>query len=288
MNTQKIFKKLALYILLISIGCGKNDDNKQSDLSKLEDIATFHGNMNGDIVVIHSQGGPETTLNDSEVQEAISSSGTSNALWVNVHQVQTKDPSQFTRSDITFEQAKTFNKQTIANLKRVVDFFKNLPDGGKTIYILGVSFGAFVIQELIAIHGVDVADGFLISVGRLDIDDEAWIAFSEGKFGQFVYDASRNYTIKIQETNEAVDRNMARLAAGIGFNRYTTKLNGIGDLSKITYVWGNRDEAVGPLSQEEQDFLTKKGATVVLESLGDHDAAIEKTFSILKTTFNIE
>ncbi len=279
---------LALSIFTI-VSCSKDDDTTPTvnSFEEILDIATFHGDLEGDIIVVNTQGGPVTDLDDETLNEFISETQTQSALYVNVHQEQTKNPSRFTSVDITFDQAKQDDLQSIANLKRVVDFFKS--QHGKTVYVLGISFGAFMTQELIASHGIDVADGYLIMVGRLNIDEDTWQPFSQGKYTEYIYANNGDYTINLLgDGSDAEERNMARLAAGLGFNRYTEKLNSINDLSSITYVYGNRDEQVGPLSTQEIQFLTEKGANVVLSDGGNHDTAIETGLNLLKQTFRIQ
>lgn len=280
---------LCTLFLVTLLSCKKDDDTNPTTNSfkEISDIATFHGNHQGNIIVVNTQGGPTTQLEDETLNEFISETQTQSALFVNVHQEQTKNPSQFTSTDITFEQAKQHDLQSIAYLKRVVDFFKN--QEGKTVYVLGISFGAFMTQELIALHGIDLADGYLIMVGRLEIDEGTWQPFSQGKRTQYVYDDNGNYSISLlDDGSDAEERNMSRLAAGLGYNRYTEKLNSINSLSKITYVYGNRDEQVGTLSAQEIQFLNEKGANVVLSDGGNHDAAIGTGLNLLKQTFGIQ
>ena len=279
---------LNVFFLFIFSSCNKDKDTPSVNLfDEISDIATFHGNLKGDIVVVNTQGGPVTQLEDKTLNEFISEAQAQSALFVNVHQEQTKKPAQFTGADITFEQAKQYDLKSIATLKRVIDFFKNQQE--KTVYVLGISFGAFMTQELIATHGIDIANGYLIMVGRLDIDEDTWQPFSQGKYTEYIYDNNGNYTINLLDNKpNAKSRNMARLAAGLGYNRYTNKLNNISDLSKITYVYGNRDEQVGPLSTQEIQFLKGKKANVVLSDNGNHDNAIKTGLKLLKRTFGIQ
>jgi len=226
-------------------------------------------------------------LADDELNDIIMESGSEAAFYVNVHQEQTKNPTPFIEADITFEQAKETNLKSDEHLKRVVDFFKKQKD--KKVYVLGISFGAFMTQELIATHGTDIADGFLITVGRLDIDEELWKTFSEGNFAYFVYDENGDYFIESAgEGPNPEGRNTARLAAGLGYNRYTKKLDPITDLSKITYVYGTKDDAVGRLSEQEVQFLKSKNARVVAAEGGDHGGGIDKAIEILNQTFGIK
>ncbi len=281
----------ALILSLLFMSCDSDDNNDSSNtFDQISDIAKFYGNLEGDIVVIHAQGGPSIELDDDEASnEVITELGIQSALYVMVHQVQTKNPMLFTSEDITFEQAKQYDLQSISNIKRVVDFFKN--QQGKTVYVLGVSFGSFIVQELIATHGVDVADGYLILSNRLNVDDDAWQALSEGKFPIHIYDNDGNYTIQLENDpdNDTVEeRNMGRLIAGFAFNRYTDRLTNVSSLSKVTYVYGDRDEVAGPLSAQEIQFLNDKGANLILSEGGSHDEAIWEGADLLKETFGIE
>jgi len=81
---------------------------------------------------------------------------------------------------------------------------------------------------------------------------------------------------------------MGRLLAGLAFNRYTDKLSNVSSLSKATYVYGDRDEVAGPLSNQEIQFLKDKGANVILSEGSGHDDAIGEGASLLKEIFGIE
>ncbi|PKH52062.1 hypothetical protein CXF68_15770 [Tenacibaculum sp. Bg11-29] len=274
------------------MSCNNDDDTPKSSntFDEVLDIAKFYGNLEGDIVVIHAQGGPGLELDDDEASnQIVTELGIQSALYVMVHQVQTKNPMLFTGSDITFEQAKEYDLQSVSNIKRVVDFFNN--QQGKTVYVLGVSYGCLIVQELIATYGVDIADGYLILGNRLNVDDAAWQALSEGEFPYHVYDNDGNYTIELDNdpNNDNIEeRNMGKLLAGLAFNRYTDKLNSISSLSKVTYVYGDRDEVAGPLSKQEVQFLNDKGANVILVEGAGHDDAIGEGAGLLKEIFGIE
>lgn len=288
---KKVIEKtviiLAFVTAFISCNKDKNLEMLTPDFNEISNLATFHGNKNSNIIIINTQGGPGTKLDDDELKEIIKESSINNkALVVNVHQIQTKKPALFIKNDISFEAAKSFDKTSVKGLKTVIDFFKKLPN--KKVYVLGISFGAFMTQDLIASYGINVADGYLISVGRLDIDDKTWKPFSKGIYTKYIYDSVGKYTIKEIPTNDIKKKNMAKLAAGLGYNRYSVKFLKIKDLSKITYVYGDRDEQVGPLSSAEINFLKNRKATIVLEPKGNHEKAIKKTASILKQVFNIK
>lgn len=218
---------------------------------------------------MNAQSGPGLGFDTNEIDEAFADFNTSDILLVNVHQVQTLTPSLFTGDDITFDQAINFNAESIEMLYKVVKYFKD--QGGRTVYVLGISFGAFMTQDLIAKKGLDVADKYLIMVGRLDLDNIIWQSFSEGRFGYF-----ENGITPIVEDEIGTDvtlRNLDRLTAGLGMNRYTQLLNHYEDLSKITYVYGETDQAVGKLTGAEIEFLQSKNVNIIVGS-GNHDDTI--------------
>jgi hypothetical protein len=291
-NTKKLNLIICTILFTAFLSCNNDDDvtEPSSTLDEISDIAKFYGNLEGDIVVIHAQGGPGFELDDDDTSnEIVDELGIQSAMYVMVHQVQTKNPMLFTDSDITFEQAKEYNLQSVSYIKRVVDFFNN--QQGKTVYLLGVSYGSLIVQELIATYGVDIADGYLIVGNRLNVDDVAWQALSEGKFPYHVYDNDGNYTIELENDPEfetIEERNRARLTAGLAFNRYTDKLNSVSSLSKVTYVYGDRDQVAGPLSDQEVQFLNDKGANVILVVGAGHDDAIGEGAGLLKEIFGIE
>lgn len=294
---SEIMKKFRLLFVLFLLGiaifnaCSSDGDDGDGErptdqkFQEIIDIATFHGNLNSKIVVVNTQGGPDTFLFEDDIRDIITSTQTSNALWVNVHQIQTKNPNQFAVSDITFEQAKQFDEQSVGYLKKVVEYFKTRD---YSVYVLGISFGAFMTQELISDHGIDMADKYLIMVGRLDLEEATWRPYSEGSFTEYIYSSNGTFEIVEYEIgSNAYNRNTAKLAAGLGFNRYTNKLSSIENLSKITYVYGDRDEAVGILSAPEIQFLSGKGANVFLVEGANHTTAIDSGLVRLKPLFEI-
>ncbi len=248
---------------------------------EINNLIYYTGNELSNTVIINTQGGPEPELATQEFNEILSKVNTTSLLKVNVHQAQTLNPQLFTNSEITFQQATDYDAESIEALYKVIKYFK---DQGKTVYVLGISFGAFMTQELIAEKGIDVADKYLIMVGRLDINEVYWQGFSQGQDGHFI----NGITPVLENQTEIVKKNMSKLAAGLGQNRYTQTLNQYQDLSKITYVYGKVDEAVGRLTQTEIDFLTNKNANVI-EGPRNHSQTIDNYIvQGFKEAFGIE
>ncbi|MBT3187571.1 MAG: hypothetical protein HN335_01100 [Anaerolineae bacterium] len=231
------------------------------------------GNPDSDVVIIYVQGGPVPTLDTQEFAGTFAAVNQADVYLVDVHQTQTLAPHHFTKREISFDEAKVFDTESTQILADVVSHFKN---AGKQVYVVGVSFGAFLVQNLLAAQG-NVADGYLIVVGRLDMPAEVWQPFSEGRMVGFV----DGVTIKPVSADEAgmgggsefVDGNMAKLAAGLGHKRYTELLANI-DLSNVIYIYGKTDEQVGRLLEAEMTFLESKGTTVLVGE-GDHSGTID-------------
>ena len=268
---------LALFlIVLIVSSCSKDDDTQSKDddiqnpkfeiSQEIKDLIYFRGKESSSTVIVNTQGGPIPELATTEYDEILANVNTADLLTVNVHQAQTLNPGLFTSNEITFNQAIDYDAESIEILYNVVKYFK---DQGRTVYVLGISFGAFMTQELINKKGLNVADKYLIMVGRLDMNEVFWQGFSEGKTGRF----ENGITPILEEQDDITYKNMSKLAAGLGQNRYTELLNAL-DLSNITYVYGKNDQAVGKLTDAEVQFLQSKGANIIAGN-GDHGDTID-------------
>lgn len=269
-KSKNYYQVLNIFIITcfsaLTISCSKKDEVQSLEISQeIKDLTYFKGNESAPAVIIYSQGGPGYGLDEETVDTFFQGYNTDDVLMANVHQAQTKNSNPFMSNDITLEQAVNFNAESVENLFKTVKFFKNQ---GRTVYVLGVSYGAFLTQELIAKYGIDVADKYIILTGRLDINDEIWQGAAEGKNSKFI----NAVTPIVEATPDAnvVERNTARLFAGVAQNRYTQSLKTINDLSNIMYVYGKKDNAVGSLTTEEIQFLLVRSASMVSGN-GNHN-----------------
>lgn len=76
--------------------------------------------------------------------------------------------------------------------------------------------------------------------------------------------------INIEPSTDILDRNLGKLSAAFGMNRYTQEFDDIEDLSNVTYIYGTIDPFVGRLTTAELEFLESKNANVI-EGNGGHD-----------------
>ena len=282
---------LTLIILLsiITFSCSKDDDGTPpvviTELSQdIKDVIYFKGDEKASTVLITVSGGPGTVIGADTVDEFFPFLIPKGILTVTVHQAQTLNPDILAGNDISVAQASSFNAESIEMLDKVTTYFKNQ---GRTVYILGLSFGSFITQDLIAKKGINSADKYLIIAGRLDMNDIVWQAAAEGKTSYFengitpIIDPDPNPDVK--------ERNLERIAAGFVMNRYTQLFNPIESLSNLTYIYGAKDQAVGSLTDNEVQFLESKNANVI-KGPGDHDATLGLNFieQGFKEAFEIE
>lgn len=252
-----------------------NNLNKEEGLLAKVDInklITAYGDIeNSEYIIINVQGGPVTTLDDDIMLELFDMAIDLNKYsYVNVHQIQTYYPEKFNNKEITFEEAKSYDKESAKVLGEIIKALKNkYPE--KKVVVYGYSFGALMVQEVIAEYGSDIADKFAIVVGRLDMNEEFVDLFSNGFNGRF---DSNQKIIKVEDKT-IEEKNMNRLAAGLGFNRYTEKLKKI-DLSNVIYIYAAKDSYVGKLKKDELKFLKSKNVKI-LEFYADHSETIDGT-----------
>jgi len=284
---------LIAFLAIITYSCS-NDDNHPvkeekpavaiTEISQeIKDLIYFKGDEKATTVLITVPGGPSTEFNPDIVDLVFATSNTTDLLTINVHQAQTLDSTIVKGADITLYQAVGINAESIDMLDKVISYFK---EQGRTVYVLGFSFGVFVTQDLIAKKGIDSADKYLLMTGRLDMNDVSWQASSEGKEGWF-----ENGITPIVDTDphpEVKERNLIRLSAGLGMNRYTQLLDPIANLSNLTYIYGTTDEAVGSLTTEEIQFLESKNTNIIKGSGGHGETFFEFIVQGMKESFGIE
>ncbi len=280
--TNNIRRLLALLTItaLLAAACSDAATNYTPDPMIPDSLAqTFEaiGNPNASTVIVFAQGGPMPELDMGEAEGIFSDIDPDSTYLVVPHQVQTQNPGLFTDAEINFDQAKGFDADTTASLANVVAYYA---ESDKKVYVVGTSFGAFVVQDLLASQG-NVADGYFIQVGRLDMPEEVWVPFSEGRFVGFTdgvniesFDADG---AGMGGDGDFTDANMARLAAGFGYKRFTEVLSGT-DLSNVVYAYGLQDEQVGRLNDAELAFLTSKDVRV-LQTEQDHGGTIDETIT---------
>ncbi|MFK7979206.1 MAG: hypothetical protein AB8G86_04445 [Saprospiraceae bacterium] len=192
-------------------------------------LGNFFGNVSSDVVLINLQNGPSAALATNELKDLFNLTERDNDFFVfNLHQQQTLEAQDFTE-EITFEAAKKNKKKSVDILIQTIQHFK-VQD--KKVYVLGIAFGAYLVQELLVREGTNLADQYLLMAGRLDIPDLIWQSFQEGNTGGFI-DGTTPFT-GAPSTLTPIEKNHNKLFAALASNRYTVELSTYNDLTNVT------------------------------------------------------
>lgn len=234
------------------------------------------GNRDADTVLVFAQGGPAVGLDSTGFGLLTGGLDLDAVYALNVHQAQTREPGTFTMADIDFDAAVAANDESVRILGEVVTHFQSRD---RRVVVLGISYGAFLVQDLLATQG-NVADAYVIVVGRLDVPEEAWRIFADGGAVEFI-DGVDPVEVPIATFGYGTgtpegERNMSRLLAALMANRYTQLWTDL-DLSNVTFAYGDADEQVGSLTDDEIRFLESGGARVLPAAGGHVDAIFAQT-----------
>lgn len=228
------------------------------------------GNPESDIVIINISGGPENYLTTYGFEAIYNISGgvdESKYFLINMREAQTQHPEETEKEEISWEQAKIYNEKTTKTLFELISYFKSQ---NKKIYVVGGSYGSFVGLSSLAEYK-NIADGYLLMAGRLDINEVVWKAYSKGNKVEFKEDALTPI-IGIKSDN-VYTVNMRKIAAEISQARYTELLKNT-DLPNLVYIYTENDQSVGKLTDNEIDFLESKKAKVI-KIQGEHGKFFE-------------
>lgn len=235
--------------------------------------AATAGDPAADTAFVYLQGGPTGEVETFVIApDALPALVGNDAFFVVPYQIQTRETERFETDLISFEQAIA---EAHATTQIAGEVIQRLKDEGKTVHVLGFSYGAFVAADVLAEFG-NIADTFVMAVGRIDMTDQVWRSFADGRPMTFA-----NGTDPVPASAEEADmgmgsdlgnQNMMRLAAGLGYHRYSQLLSDL-DLSNVTFIASTQDEQVGRLTDQEIAFLTGHGAEVISVD-ADHETAI--------------
>ena len=241
----------------------KNEDIKIvfADMPKsLENHGYSFGNPDSDTVIINIDGGPENDLKTYEFEYIFSVLGgidENNYFLINMRESQTLHPEETEQEEISWEQAKMYNEKTVKTLYELISYFKSQ---NKKVYVVGGSYGSLVgLKSLVDYN--NIADGYLLMCGRLDMTKEVSTAYSKGFDANFEEDATT--PIIGEKSDNIYTVNMRKIAAAINRDEKYTELLKDSDLSNLTYFYSEIDQSVGKLTEKETAFLKSKNAKVV-------------------------
>lgn len=271
-----------LCVVSLTIRCSKDNTKEETKTttssfkatvipSEIERLYEEKGNNASDTVWVYIQGGP--TVERGYDLDDYDDSGTplfpffDDDLRVYPFQAQNLNPEIETAKEFTFEDAKIESSTTVEIVKKVVEHFKNQ---NKVVYLIGHSYGSFVVNEVLAKYG-NIARKTISLNGRLNIEKELWEGFSRGE--EWLYDDKGENPRIYSKGNERgiLDQNMSKIAAGLGFNRYTEKLKNT-DLSDVIFVTSQNDPFVGDFTAEAIEFADQNAETLITLKEAGHSA----------------
>ena len=268
-----VYLKHLLYVIIgISlVGCQLLSPPKP--MITPQSIGLMAGNPYSDKVVLILQGGPVTSLSAALLQEIRQNNLWLDALFVSVHQIQTLRPQIFAGWTMTFVEAKLYATESTKLAYEAINYFK---DQGKQVIAVGISYGAFILQDMIASYNDHaLADGYIFSVGRLNMPQKVWQSFAQGLPMLF---KEGLYPIKTAKSRSMTDKNMAKLAAALSYKRYTDLLLKR-SLQNSVYIFANRDEQVGKMSEQEIAFLRTKQVRIFAIAEAGHNEATKQALT---------
>lgn len=288
---KKSFFSLLFFFLLLA-SCSKResgvDDKKTNQkvftLTKLPDgvelLFDARGDKDQDTVWVFLQGGPDYKKNFELEAEATSKDYDFFLDDLRVYPIQTQqiNESLKTAENFTFEDSR---KESELNAKIVKDVVQHFKDQNKVVYLIGHSYGAFLLQKVLADYG-NISNGNAVLNCRLNIEDVVWKNFKEGK-PVFFDSKGENPTaqeltedlLKQQGKSGALQeiKNISIYGSYIISLRYLDLLKDV-DLSKTLFIGAQNDSAVGDWTTEEYQFLQKKAAKVYFGE-GNHSSIFD-------------
>ena len=260
-----MIKNLLFVCILLFVSSDVILAQNKINLNSLPDVADYtviRSNPEADTVIIAIHGGPTPILfpGDFEFFEDIPTFSV-----VEMQQKQHLNPEIMANSAMTLNEAIVYNDTTVALLRKVVNHYN---DQSKIVVLMGHSFGAFLLPEYLDDYGNDDIHRVIPMAGRLNMNQEVVDAFATGFFAGFI----NGLTVQV-DSDQADPSEFAamKLQAGVGYNRYVDSLSTM-DLSKLMYVYGTHDQAVGRLLPEELDMLANTNATILAVQNGSHDS----------------
>lgn len=184
---------------------------------------------------------------------------------------------------LTEKQCLYEHNQNSEILLRTIKYLKNR---GKTVYVLGHSYGCLIgfdflytkenLADKIILMGSDL-DEDLRNFEKLDNGEEKITRWRNGiEPYRTTFGGNNPLNALYQEKRSVVFSNTVHLVASSGKRRFTQLLAGK-DLSNVIFMHGKFDESNGRTSKAELDFWHRHGA-ITIESYGDHHSMLTPAF----------
>ena len=266
---------LSLFLLTGLLTSCKKDKSTQAFIPtkiplNINNLFEFKGDLNSDTVWIYVQGGP-VTQRDYAFEELYDDGSDlypfiKDDLRVYPYQAQHLNKNIADEINFDFNDAKIESATSSEIVKLIVEHFNKQ---SKVVYLVGHSFGSFIVNDVLARYG-SIARKTISLNGRLEMDDLVWKGFAKGEVWLFNAQGL-NPTLNTSATSTTEEKNMRKLAAGLGYKRFT-ELYVNTDLSDAIFLSGEDDPYVGDFTQNTKDFLTSRAEELfIIPNFGHSD-----------------
>ena len=242
------------------------------------------GSIDNDTAYVFVQGGPMPDLSAYRVRPLELLSSEKELLKIDVLQSQMINQSILTASPALSEEQLLFEHNMNAEiLHRTVSYLKSR---GKTVFVIGHSYGCFIGIEYL--HSKpNLADKLILMAADFDEDlrnfqnnPDGTRKFIRWQNGVTPYDTDfwSGFPLSsiLRDKMEGIFANTEGLVSAPAKRKHTELLKGK-DLSNVLFYHARFDEANGRTSQTELDFLQSHGATTI-ESYGNHHSMLSKDY----------
>lgn len=258
-----LMKTLCSLILIASALCAEIDLNA---LPPVEDLYVVRGNEGADTVLIALHGGPSYELMPGNFDYFVDFS---NICLIEVRQHHHGHNTIFNDTTLTIDYMAAVNDSSVARVEKVVRHFKA---EGKTVALLGSSYGAFLSTLYIIEYGTDKLSAIIPAASRLDMPQELIDSMVAGHAGHFSPDDGETLVFPDKPTKfPEFYISETKMKAALIRESFTGLLGEV-DLTKTLFITASHDEAVGCMTDDEQLFIKEQGGTVYEIENGNHMA----------------
>lgn len=226
-----------------------------------------------DTVVVFLQGGPLNYISKRQLLTLGVTDAFSNYSVIGLKQSQVVNQSIYgATTNLTPQQAKAEIDSTI----RIIDeALESLYQDQHFVVIFGHSYGGFLAQYHL-VNGQETADKYIMAGVRINFPQGAIEAYESGR--DFKYVDGKLAYVEPEEGFGSLEvyhvAKFLQLSVTLDYWKYYTKEI----LQRSMFLMGDNDEAIGPPSDNEINYLMKNNVNHIIVKEGDHKSMIEDQY----------
>ncbi len=255
---------------------------QKCDLTNIKDYYdVISGDDKNDNVLLFLEGGPSLSSSGKKWKDSAKKTSSLQAAasglvsYYLINQSQWLKQAKFLDGDLTNFTHEDAFKEHLETVNKTHKVIKHLKSQGKKVGLVGSSYGAFLVNQYLAMYGDDTPDFVLSIAGRLKMKNSANILkayikmWKERKYDVLI-ESNDNYSLlNLNESSQAQFRNISKNAEKLAINlgHYNlifdyTKVIKDKNLNKTTFLSAAPDGNVGWFNQEEITWAKQRNAQV--------------------------